>query len=82
MSGRNRRKFLADVGRGMLVASVGSATALDLGLSAAWADDADQRVTFGNLEPLVSLMQETAPDKLSFSWRHIVIGVAQSHSLY
>ena len=64
MSGRNRREFLADVGRGMLVASVGSATALDLGLSPAWADDSGQRVTFGKLEPLVSVMQETTPDKL------------------
>ena len=64
MNGRNRREFLADVGRGMLVASVGSATAVDLGLSPAWADDAGQRVTFGKLEPLVSVMQETAPDNL------------------
>ncbi len=64
MCSRNRRQFLADVGRGMLVASVGAATAVDLGLSAAWAEGGEQRVTFGKLEPLVSVMQETTPDKL------------------
>ena len=33
MSARgNRREFLADVGRGMLIAAVGSTTAADLGL--------------------------------------------------
>ena len=60
----NRREFLADVGRGMLVASVGSATAFDLGLTTALADDSGKRVTFGKLEPLVTMMQETPPDKL------------------
>lgn len=64
MSLRNRREFLADVGRGMLVASVGSAVAVDMGLSSAQAFDAPGRLNFGALEPLVSLMQETPPDKL------------------
>lgn len=64
MSHRNRREFLADVGRGMLVASVGSAVASDMGLAPAWAADATSRLTFGALEPLVTLMQETEPDKL------------------
>src|SRR4051794_116584 len=55
-----RREFLGGVGRGMLVASVGLGTALDLGLTPAWADDdGDGRLTFGGLEPLVALMQET-----------------------
>jgi len=36
-----RREFLADVGRGMLVASVGPAVATDLGLSPAFADAPD-----------------------------------------
>ncbi len=62
--GSSRREFLAEVGKGMLVASVGSAVALDLGLSPVLADDSDKRVTFGELEPLVSLMQETSPQKL------------------
>jgi hypothetical protein len=60
-----RREFLADVGRGMLVASVGAAVARDLGLaSAALAGEDAGRLTFGPLEPLVALMQETPADRL------------------
>src|SRR5262249_41920319 len=51
--------------RGMLVASVGSAVAQDLGLApAALADGTDGRLTFGPREPLVALMQETPADRL------------------
>ena len=64
MHQRNRRQFLADVGRGMLVAGVGTAVATDLGLAPAFADDGDDRLTFGSLEPLVSLMQEVPAGKL------------------
>jgi flagellar basal body rod protein FlgC len=65
MNPYRRREFLADVGRGMLVASVGSAVAQDLGLaSSALADDAGDRLTFGPIEPLVALMQETPAGKL------------------
>ena len=65
MSRYHRREFLADVGRGMLVASVGSALAQDLGLApAALADGGDRRLTFGPMEPLVALMQETPADRL------------------
>jgi hypothetical protein len=64
MTQQTRRAFLADVGRGMLIASVGPALAADLGLSRAWAADGQEALTFGPLEPLVCLMQETAPDKL------------------
>ena len=60
----DRREFLADVGRGMLVASVGPTLAHDLGLaSAAMAADGAERLTFGPMEPLVSLMQETPVDR-------------------
>ena len=48
----------------MLVASLGSAAAFDLGIAPCIAEEASQRLTFGDLEPLVSLMQETPPDKL------------------
>jgi hypothetical protein len=49
----------------MLVASVGLGTAFDMGLTPAWAeDDGGGRITFGGLEPLVRLMQETAVGKL------------------
>src|SRR4051812_28917413 len=60
-----RREFLANVGRGMLVASVGSTLAQDLGLApAALADGTDEHLTFGPMEPLVGLMQETPADRL------------------
>ena len=61
---RNRREFLAEVGRGMLMASVGYGTAKELGLGAALADELPGRLTFGSLEPLVALMQDTPVDKL------------------
>lgn len=64
MHNRNRRAFLADVGSGMLVASLGPAMALELGLAPALADAPTGRVTFGGLEPLVSLMQEATPQTL------------------
>src|SRR5439155_12888092 len=59
-----RREFLADVGRGMLVATVGCAAATELGLAPAFAADAPDTLDFGSLEPLVRFMQETPPDKL------------------
>lgn len=61
---RTRREFLGNVGRGMLVASVGAGTAFDMGLANAQADDDCERLAFGGLEPLVALMQETAVDKI------------------
>ncbi len=61
---RNRRAFLKDVGRGMLIASVGPALAADLFPGTLRADDAPDRLTFGKLDPLVALMQENGPDKL------------------
>src|SRR5436305_1810156 len=63
MTQRNRREFLADVGRGTIAASIGAGLAADLGLGPARADAPD-RLTFGPLEPLVGLMQDTPPDKL------------------
>src|SRR5437660_2084775 len=64
MTDRTRREFLVDVGRGMLIAGVGSGLATDLGLTPAWAADGSDRLTFGPLEPLVGLMQDTPPAKL------------------
>jgi len=65
MHRNGRREFLAEVGQGMLLASVGSALALDLGLSPdVHAEEAPARLTFGKLEPLVALMQETPAAKL------------------
>ncbi len=66
MASRNsRREFLADVGRGMLVAGVGWNAALDMGFaSKVFADDAPTPLHFGDYEALVALMQETPADKL------------------
>src|SRR5258708_15527319 len=61
---RNRREFLAEVGRGMLVASVGCGMAQELGLAPAFAADAPESLDFGDMEPLVRFMQETSADSL------------------
>src|SRR5450432_2833844 len=59
-----RREFLADVGRGMLISSVGYGLASELGLARGFAADSVEALDFGPLEPLVRLMQETPVDKL------------------
>jgi hypothetical protein len=64
MDRTSRREFLADVGRGMLVASVGSTLASDLGLSSVMAAEESHALTFGSLEPLVTMMQQTPAAKL------------------
>ena len=64
MQRANRREFLAGVGRGMLVAGVGYQAAVELGFSPALADETDEVLSFGPLEPLVALMQETPPERL------------------
>src|SRR5438094_1428917 len=61
---RTRREFLAEVGRGMLVASVGYEVASNLGLATALAEETADPLTFGSLEPLVCLMQETPINRL------------------
>src|SRR5205823_1310802 len=63
---RTRRDFLTDVGRGMLLATVGSEVATHLGFSpsAAAAEEIDDRLSFGSLDPLVALMQETPANQL------------------
>jgi hypothetical protein len=60
----NRREFLGNVGRAMLVASVGTSLSHELGISTALADEEAKRLTFGKLEPLAALMQDTQPQKL------------------
>ena len=64
MSKRTRRELFADVGRGMIAAGVGTALASDLGFGTAWAAEDAGRLTFGDLDPLVTFLQETPPDKL------------------
>jgi len=60
-----RRQFLSDVGCGVLVGAVGATMAGELGLSKALgAEPTAQALSFGSLESLVALMQETPVNKL------------------
>lgn len=62
---RSRRSFLQDVGRGTLLATLGSAFAIDLGLvSDSFAKELDGAISFGDLEPLVCTLQETPVARL------------------
>ena len=61
---KSRREFLTDVGCGMVAASIGASVATDLGFSTAFANQGAERLTFGAMEPLVSLMQETPAARL------------------
>jgi hypothetical protein len=61
----SRRQFLSQVGKGMVVASIGLAAAQDMGLaSRALAIDGDDRLNFGKDESLVDFIQSTPADKL------------------
>jgi len=65
MNPRNRRAFLADVGQGVIAATIGYGAAFEMGLVRAVADDAPAtRLSFGPREALVALMQETPVDRL------------------
>lgn len=60
-----RRDFLAAVGRGVLVATVGLEASAQLGLAhASEVESQVQPLNFGPLEPLVALMQESTADAL------------------
>jgi hypothetical protein len=61
-----RRAFLSDVGKGVLVSTLGTALAADLALANpdSPSPDLPARIDFGPLEPLVRLMQDTPPAKL------------------
>jgi hypothetical protein len=64
MRSHDRREFLADVGRGMLIGSVGAALAADMGLGSARAAEDTTALSFGKLEPLVAEMQQTPAEKI------------------
>ena len=64
MKSQTRREFFAEISRGMVVATVGYSVASELGLAGALAQDAPDTLTFGDLEPLVCLMQETPANRL------------------
>jgi hypothetical protein len=61
---RTRREFLTEVGRGMFVAAVGYEVASNLGLASALGEETAETLSFGSLEPLVCLMQETPVNRL------------------
>ncbi len=61
---RTRREFLAEVGRGMLLTTVGFEVATGLGLAPAVAGEVSNQLNFGPLESLVCLMQETPINRL------------------
>lgn len=63
MNQPTRRQFFKQVGAGVLAAGLGSGLARELGLTPVFAQE-PARLTFGALEPLVSLMQETPIAKL------------------
>lgn len=65
MARNTRREFLGDVGKGMLLAGLGTSLAQDLGVGQVLAGEAEQALNFGKLEPLVALMQDTEPAKLT-----------------
>src|SRR5262245_30557207 len=63
----SRREFLGNVGRTMLVASVGTALSENLGIARSFAaenEKSDKALNFGKLESLAGLMQDTPPQKL------------------
>ena len=64
MNNHSRREFLVDVGRGMMVASVGAALASELGATPVFAGESIKALSFGPMEPLAALMQETSVDRL------------------
>src|SRR6185295_3348827 len=59
-----RREFLADVGKGMIAASIGAGLATELGLCPAFGGEEAKDLSFGSLEPLVQLLEETPKTKL------------------
>ncbi len=60
---QSRRRFLAEVSQGTLLATIGPALAAEFGISSAFAGEATA-LGFGDLEPLVCFMQETPVSKL------------------
>jgi hypothetical protein len=61
----SRREFFADLGKGMLLAGLGSTLAAELGQKFTFADEKSKDLTFGPMEPLVRLLQDTPATKLT-----------------
>ena len=67
MSNSNRRRFLKQVGGGMLVAGLGSQLAIELGVATERDLEVDTKLDFGDLTSWVRRMQEMKPDRLQQS---------------
>ena len=67
MSGYNRRAFLGKMGSGMLASAVGLTVGNELDLHGLLFAGEARRLEFGDLEPLVTMMQEKSPDGLMSS---------------
>src|SRR5262245_7911838 len=65
MLNRTRRELFAHVGRGMIPARVRTALASDPGFGTGWAAEDASRLTFADLDAVVTFLQETPPDKLN-----------------
>ena len=61
----SRRAFFSDVGKGLIVAGLGAGLATDLGVNLAFAEEKSNELAFGDLEPLVRLLQDTEANKLT-----------------
>lgn len=61
----NRRRFLSEIGAGMLLAGLGPGLVRDLDLVPLGLQDADDRIDLGAIESLVRMMQETPADRIS-----------------
>ncbi|HXX93236.1 MAG TPA: hypothetical protein VEN81_06355, partial [Planctomycetota bacterium] len=61
---RSRRDFLANIGQGALLATLGAGTARAMGLAPFRPEEGPETLSFGAIEPLVCLMQETPVEKL------------------
>lgn len=61
---QSRREFLADVGKGTLLATIGPALAAELGITTHAAAGEAAALNFGDMESLVCFMQETPVSKL------------------
>ena len=64
MSGYNRRAFLGKAGSGMLASAIGFTVGSELGLHGLLFAGDPGVLEFGDLEPLVAMMQETPPAPL------------------
>ena len=60
---QSRRRFLTDVSKGTLLATIGPALGAELGITSASAAEGPAQLSFGDLEPLVCFMQETPISK-------------------